>query len=294
MLENKQILVVGGDMRNVALSKLLAARNTVFTLGLENETIKNAKASSIKELGQLSMPLDYIVLPIPATDENQNVTAPLSNEELPVSVILSLCDKQTHILGGKLNEALRKKLDSQKIGYTDYLLREELAIKNAVPTAEGAIEIALDELKTTLWKLPVLVIGYGRIGKVLARILKSMGAEVTVTARKFSDLAWIDVDGYPFAHTCEIEPIANNFKLVFNTVPSLVLNEAVLLRLKRDCIIIDLASKPGGVDFETAKRLALKTVWALSLPGKTAPVTAGAIMFDAIQNIDSERRYSLE
>lgn len=294
MLENKQILVAGGDMRSISLSKLLAVRNTVFTLGLENENIKNVKSATIKELQQLPLPLDYIILPMPAIDDAGNILTPLSKEELPSSVLLSLCGGQTHVLGGKLNESIRKKMDNLRIGYTDYLLREELAIKNAVPTAEGAIEIAQKELNETLWQLPALIIGYGRIGRVLASRLKALGANITVTARRFSDLAWIEVDGYHCTHTCEIESIADNFRLVINTVPALVLPEAVLSRLKRDCLIIDLASKPGGVDFETAKRLNLNTIWALSLPGKCAPKTAGKVIYDTIQNIDSERRYSLE
>lgn len=295
MLSDKQILVAGGDLRSVALSKQLSCRNTVYTLGLEESTSAAGNgATTIKALQQLLKPLDYIILPIPATDDAGNITSPLSKEELSAQVLLTIASGKTHILGGKLNEALRRRMDAQKLTYTDYLLREELAIKNAVPTAEGAIEIAMRELPVTISGLNTLVVGYGRIGKVISNILRGLGAQVTVSARKFSDLAWIQTNGFSAVHTCELSPIAGNFPLVFNTVPAMVFDEELLLKLPREGLLIDLASKPGGVDFDAAKRHEVKAIWALSLPGKVAPLTAATIIFETIENIDSERRYSLE
>ncbi|MEG0692813.1 MAG: dipicolinate synthase subunit DpsA, partial [Oscillospiraceae bacterium] len=129
---------------------------------------------------------------------------------------------------------------------------------------------------------------------VLSRMLSCMGAKVTVSARKFSDIAWIQVNGYSSIHTCDLAEVISTQQLIFNTVPATVLDENLLSQVKKDCLLIDLASKPGGIDFDTAKRLGLKTIWALSLPGKVAPISAGKIIFDTIQNIESERRYSLE
>ena len=69
----------------------------------------------------------------------------------------------------------------------------------------------------------------------------------------------------------------------------MIINGSMLRQLREDCLIIDLASKPGGVDFESAKRLGRNVIWALSLPGKTAPLTAGNIIRDTINNILNEQ-----
>ena len=158
-------------------------------------------------------------------------------------------------------------------------------IKNAVPTAEGAIEIAMCETAITLNDSKCLVIGYGRIGKVLAKLLQSLGSDVYVSARKYSDLAWIDVNGYKSVHNDNLKSVANNFDVIFNTAPALILDEDILKTISSDCVVIDLASKPGGVDFEKARDLGLKVIWALSLPGKCAPLSSGKIIKETILNI---------
>jgi dipicolinate synthase subunit A len=53
-------------------------------------------------------------------------------------------------------------------------------------------------------------------------------------------------------------------------------------------LVIDLASKPGGVDFEYAQYKGIKTIHALSLPGKVAPVTTAMYMETVIYNIIKE------
>lgn len=296
MLEHKQIILAGGDQRSVTLSRLLAQRNEVYTVGLETAEGVGGEAKTVQQIREIVPNPDYILLPMPAADEAGNIIAPFAELAKPLTTeaVISMAGLGTHILGGKLTEPFKKRMELLRLTYTDYLLREELAVKNAVPTAEGAIQIAMEELAATLWGMEVLIIGYGRIGKVLAQYLKPMGAKVTVSARRFSDLAWIEVNGYTPVHTCELEPVLPKCHLIFNTVPSVVLNEELLQLLPRSCLVIDLASKPGGVDFNTAQQLGIKTIWALSLPGKVAPVTAGRIIYDTLQNIDSERRYSLE
>ena len=133
-----------------------------------------------------------------------------------------------------------------------------------------------------------LIIGYGKIGKVLSAALKELGADVTASARKYSDLAWIKTNGLNGVQTAAIGEIADRFDIIFNTVPSLVLNFKVLSKTKPDVLIIDLASRPGGVDFDTADDLNRKVIWALSLPGKVAPRTAGEIIKDTLLNILEE------
>jgi len=133
-----------------------------------------------------------------------------------------------------------------------------------------------------------LILGFGRIGKILAKMLHGIGSNVYVEARKYSDLAWIESYGYKPVFITELESYIDRANVIFNTIPSIVLDENLLRKVNKDCLLIDLASKPGGIDFEKAKEMGLKTIWALSLPGKVAPVTAAKFIKDTISNIIDE------
>jgi dipicolinate synthase subunit A len=135
----------------------------------------------------------------------------------------------------------------------------------------------------------ILVSGYGRIAKVLTRYLLALGANVTVCARKFSDIAWAKIMGCTAVLIDEIDKFLNNFDTIVNTVPAQLFNREKLMRLKNNCLIVDLASKTGISDMELAKSTGAKVIWALSLPGKVAPITAGHIIADTISNIIAEK-----
>ncbi len=98
-------------------------------------------------------------------------------------------------------------------------------------------------------------------------------------------MAWIEAFGYGVEHTGQLEGWLCGYDLVINTVPARILGEEALADLRPGCLVIDLASKPGGVDFEAAARLGVKVIWALSLPGKVAPITAGQSIKSTIYNI---------
>jgi hypothetical protein len=116
-----------------------------------------------------------------------------------------------------------------------------------------------------------------------------LGATVSAAARKFSDFAWIKANGYTPIHIDDIANLAPKCDIIFNTIPKLVLGKELLHKIENRTLIIDLASKPGGVDFDTAKELGLNVIWALSLPGKTAPLTSGRIISESILNILTEK-----
>ena len=119
-------------------------------------------------------------------------------------------------------------------------------------------------------------------------MLKALNCDTTASARRYSDLAWIEASGTKAIHTDKIASKIETFDVIFNTVPGLVLDENTLSKIKDDSLIIDLASVPGGVDLEAAKTLNKKVIWALSLPGKTAPISAGRIIKDTLVNILTE------
>jgi dipicolinate synthase subunit A len=175
----------------------------------------------------------------------------------------------------------------------DFLSREDFLILNAVPTAEGALELAMREMPVTLHGSEVLVAGYGRIGKLLCNSLSALGASVTASARKDEDFAWMDALGYRPVHTMKLDGALGGFDAVFNTIPHLTLTSARLREFKPSCVIIDLASAPGGTDFKAAERLGLCCRWALSLPGKCAPESAARNMRLVLGRILAERGLSV-
>lgn len=156
---------------------------------------------------------------------------------------------------------------------------------NALPTAEGAVQIALEELPVTLHGARALVLGYGRVGKLTAHRLAALGAQVTVAARSYEALAWAEAYGHAAQQLSDLSGYLCGYDLVVNTVPRRVLTRELLEELKEGCLVIDLASKPGGVDFQSAAELGVRCVWALSLPGKVAPVTVASALRDTIYNM---------
>lgn len=149
--------------------------------------------------------------------------------------------------------------------------------------------LAMEETPKTIYGSKILITGFGRISKVMVLALRAMGAELYVAARKCKDIEWAKIYGCNAVDYNHLDAILPQIDIVFNTVPVVIFEEKWLKKLQTDCLIIDLASKPGGIDFKAASQLGLKAIWALSLPGKVAPVTAGKIICDTILYILSER-----
>lgn len=279
--------VVGGDLRQVKLAQLLQADgHTTQTYAMEQRPEPGELTGSDTLMGIERA--DCVILPLPSAGEGGMLNAPLSSKKVPVEAVIRAMHPGQILCGGRLTPQAMTMARQRELLVFDYFEREELAVKNAVPTAEGAIQIAMEELPTTIFGARVLVIGFGRIGKLLAHRLKGMGAKVTVSARNYRDLAWIEAYGYCSEHTDQLQGWLCNYDLIINTVPAPVLGEAMLEDISPNCLVIDLASRPGGVDFESAAALGLKVIWALSLPGKVAPVTSGKIIRDTIYHILQE------
>lgn len=287
MRQELNIWVVGGDLRQVKLAQLLTDDgHWVQTYAMERRPDPNTMPGSDTLRG-----IDHaqcVILPLPVTVDDGVLNAPLSDQKIPVKTVLDALRPGQIVCAGRVSPELASYAQSNNLNLQDYFAREELEIKNAVPTVEGAIQIAMEELPTTLFGARVLVIGFGRLGKLLAHRLKGLGARVTVSARNYADLAWIESYGYWSEHTNQLDGWLGGYQLVINTVPARVLDGARLHDLDAGTLVIDLASKPGGVDLEAAANLGVKVIWALSLPGKVAPVTSGKIIRDTVYHILQE------
>lgn len=284
---------VGGDLRQIRVINGLAKSGievSAFGFDAKNaETIESIVKMTFG-IQELTQNVKTVVMPLPYSIDGENVNAPLCSEKIPISEVLRNMPKGGCIFAGKVDGRLRTMADIYGVTLADYFCREELAVRNAVPTAEGAIQLAMENTPHTINGSECLIIGNGRIGKILAKMLCGIGAFVTVAARKQRDLAQIVAFGGEAVPMWGLRDYIGKFDIIFNTAPALVLDEGMLTRVRRHCLILDLASKPGGVDFSAAERLGLRAISALSLPGRVAPDTAGDIIKDTILNMLEEMK----
>lgn len=288
-MKNKmRFAVIGGDMRQLRLAELLAADgHEVKCFAMEREEPAGVKPCSTA--AEAASGAQCVILPLPVRGRDGCLNAPLSDSRHFIESVFAALSPGQLVCAGRVTQADAETAGTLGLTITDYFAREELAVLNAAATAEGAIQIAMEETPDTLCGSECLVIGYGRIGKMLAHRLKMLGAEVTVSARKQADKAWIRSFGLKAADTGRLEIVLGRADIIFNTVPACVLPRERLALIRPGCICIDLASKPGGMDFTAASELGIKAVWALSLPGRVAPLSAGKAIRDTLYNILEER-----
>ena len=278
--------IIGGDKRQLFLAQsLLSDGYQVILAGFDKLRAQGFDGLSGVEAAVLYS--DAVILPLPSVRVDKSINAPLSGRSIFFSEReqAELCRKP--VFAAMRDRLLRAypKLEDARV--YDYAAREDFAVRNALPTAEGAVELAMREYEGTMAGSRVLVTGFGRIGKLLSKLLHALGADVTVCARKPSDIAMIAALGYRSADTRQLREV-RNYDLVFNTVPALLFDEKLLRNTERTTLLIDLASLPGGVDFESAHRLDIDAKRALGLPGKCAPKSAGEIIKTTVLSMIEE------
>ena len=162
--------------------------------------------------------------------------------------------------------------------------KEELEILNTIAIAEGTIDLAIRNTDIILQGSHVLILGFGRIGKEVANKFNELSAEVTCAASKEADLAWIRAFGFESVKISELGEDLKKYDIIINTIPQMIIDKNEMQYMKDNVLLIDLASSPGGINTEDANEMNLKFVWALELPGKTAPVTSAKFIKETIYN----------
>ncbi len=278
--------ILGGDKRQIYLAEYLQKSGNTVKL-FANNALDLSAFNCAEALTDTLEHTDILLLPLPCSKNGVTLNAPFYEKKIELQDIIANCPKKVIILGGKLPTPFVTAAATKGIVAVDYANDEALQIANAIPTAEEAIKIAIENTETTLYSSNILITGFGRIGKILARYLRALGASVTVSARKESDIAWIKAEGFTPIYTSKINTVLAKTDIVFNTVPFIIFKENELQSCSKHTLLIDLASG-GGIDFAAAERLQLKAVHALSLPGKTAPKTSAYILYQTIKNITNK------
>lgn len=283
-------LVLGGDLRNLYLYKQLNnSSNKVKLFGFENID-KNLFPNIIntKNINDALENVEIIIGPIPCCIGSNELNSPFLNDKIYFEEIFDKMKSGQIFIAGRINKKIIDMGIARGIKIIDILEQEQMAILNAIPTAEGAIQLAMENLKTTLHSSNILVTGYGRIGKVLTSMLKGFGANIFVTFRNQQDYANIKTLNYTPLSYENLNNFLPTMDLIINTVPNMIFDKSNLKYINHDCFFIDLASKPFGIDFEESKKEGLNVIWAPSLPGKVAPITAATYIIETVNNIIKE------
>lgn len=266
--------IIGGDLRMFHLAiSLKNDGNEVKLLGFEKIKRENLLNNNIKKAHSINdvEKKDILISSIPLTIDGESIYTPFSNRNIKLKDI-----ENKKIIAGKLPSNIK--------GW-DILKDEKTTILNAIATAEGAISEAINKSERTLSNENVLVLGYGRVGKILCDRLNRIGAIVYCEARKEEDLAYIEAYGYKPIQLSNLNKNLCKMKVIFNTIPNLILDKSKIILLKNDTLIIDLASGKGGTDFESCEKQKIKAIHYLGIPGKVAPITSAEYIKEYIYKV---------
>ncbi|NLY10448.1 MAG: dipicolinate synthase subunit DpsA [Firmicutes bacterium] len=285
MLKGVSICMLGGDRRELELAKALLEQlvnlrlvGFEFEPGLEEAEFVSDPVVAVKDV-------QVVIAPMSNTDLTGKIKTRLDKKE-PIDLlqIIGVLPERTILFVGVAKPVIQQAVYKKKLLLVETAEVDEIAILNSIPTAEGAIQLAMEQKPITIHGSKCLVLGFGRCGMTLARKLDALGANVTVASRNVADLARIVEMGLKPLLLSDLDT-ETNFDFVFNTIPALVLTASYLELINKDALIIDLAAEPGGTDFHAAKEFGILAILALSLPGKVAPITSGQILIRCIPRL---------
>lgn len=298
-MSNTKICVLGGDMRQLTLACYLSQKGYETALwGLpytdSTDTVSaycgNCNCVRCADPESALRGSRAVILPLPATTDGVRVNCNYANAdtkstncELRLTRLMEWLPKGSLLLAGMPSDVIRSMARDENVKLIDYYELEEIQIKNAVPTVEGAVAIAMKELPITVFASECTILGYGRIGKRLAYVLQSLGAKVTVCARSEKDLSSARIAGCKAIRLSDYQSKPCAADILFNTIPTNILTADMLGKMPQRMLIIELASAPGCMDARTQKQCKQKIIRAASLPGKISPITAGKILFESIE-----------
>lgn len=289
-------LVLGGDLRNVKLAGMLADDgNRVYSFGQDrsDEILDDGRIEKCTSLKVAMEKAQVIIGPVPFSSNEDFINAPFAHDKIMIDDLMK-SNKSKIFISGSIKDDLKKQLDEKYMEVIDIMKRDDLAILNTIATAEGTIEVAIKNTDKILQGSRVLILGFGRVGKIVANKFSKMSAIVTCAARKVSDLAWIKAYGYNSLNINYMLYDLKEFDIIINTVPQTILREKELKHIDAEALLIDLASSPGGIDGKMATSMGLNFIWALALPGRIAPSSSAKFIKDTVYTILEEMSKRVE
>ena len=272
--------VIGGDRRQEVLLELLRRDgHPAAAYGVSGERDWETAVAA-----------DVVLLPLPLCREGDTLN--IEGEHRGAGALFHRFRRHQLLLAGQVKPSQKAEALELGLNLVDYFRREELTVANAAATAEGTVQVILECLERSLLGSQSLILGYGRIGKLVSCRLAALGAQTTIAARRPESRAWAEAYGHKALDIGRLEGELNHFDVVVNTVPAPVFGETHLRELRPGCLCVDVASV-RGIDLPAAENLGLPNVWARALPGKLMPETAGKIIRDTVYTIIKEQGVTL-
>ncbi|MFC4077886.1 dipicolinate synthase subunit DpsA [Salinithrix halophila] len=290
MLTGKHVAFIGGDARQLEVIKSCTDLNAkVSLIGFDNLQSPFSGASHRELTPELFKTVDMLILPILGTDEEGHIDSIFTTKTLVLTEAdINALPSHAVVYAGIAKSYLKNLCATHSIRLVELLKRDDVAIYNSIPTVEGALMMAIQNTNITIHGSTTLVLGLGRVGMTLCRTLHALGARVKVGVRQPDQVARsVEMGLLPF-EMVNLREEVKDVDLLFNTVPALVVTDQVLKAMPYSAVIIDLASKPGGVDFSFAKKRGIKAMLAPSLPGIVASKTAGRILAQTMTRLLAE------
>lgn len=280
MMNKQKVLVFGGDQRTIHMIQELAVAGFHMTVvGFDHIQFHHAHIQKEPLKESIFRTVTAVILPVGGTDASGKVVATYSNDDLYfLKEYVEQLPANAVVYTGIANGYIQKLLSAYDIPIVSIFQRDDIAIFNSIPTAEGTLQKAIEMTDQTIHQSNTFIIGFGRIGKTLARLFKAVGAEVTVVAKKGKQQARIIEMGCSFIPSTDLKHFIQHADICINTVPTLVITPDIIDHMSDSIRVIDVASSPGGMDFLYAKQSGIQYAHLLGIPGKTAPVTAGHIL----------------
>jgi dipicolinate synthase subunit A len=280
-----EVAVIGGDLRQLAVVEaLISIAHAVKVYG-HSQTALPGNAQGCNTLENALEGVNTVVLPIGGMNAAGMIPSYQTDQFIDFGRCFNFLAPGTLVLTGSMPAKWLEQAIEREMRVIQYARDDTIAILNSIPTAEGAVKIALEQLPITIHGSQVLIAGFGRVGMTVARTFRGLGARVTVAARRLEQLARakeMDCETTPHSRLALVVP---QMQLIINTVPAVIFDQTILNCTAPEVLIIDLASAPGGIDYDIAKKLGRKAIFAPGLPGKVAPKTAGAILASAIPEL---------
>ncbi len=288
VLDKSIFAVIGGDERQLALANMLAAEgSTVYCSGFEHSAQHLIGAASTDPLTAALM-ADIVILPMPPTRDGETLNAPLSCYRIELDDEYCAAIKDKIVFCGMADKLREISPAYAQLNIFDYSANPTFLIRNAQATAEGAVAEIIANFTRTVCGSRILITGYGRISGFLAPMLRSMGGDVSIAARKSSDRAKIVSYGMSALTFCRAARKANEFDVIINTVPERVIDSGFIERISPDTLIIELSSAPGGIDLAECEKKNIRVIQAKALPGKYSPVSAAEIIKETVMSVLEE------
>lgn len=286
LLAGASVAVLGGDDREPVLVLELVRLGAAVRVAGISKLAGHRGVQLFENVEEAVRDAGFVILPMPGIDEQGRIKAKYGVRPLLLNEdVMRSFDDRCVLITGFARPRLKEMVSGRGLRLVEIAERDEIAILNSIPSAEGAIQMAMEATDITIHGSRAFVLGFGRCGMTLARMLAALGARTSVAARKPGDLARITEMGMEALTYGQLNDRIGEADCVFNTVPSMVLDSVLLQKTKPAVYICDIASAPGGVDFIAAKALGRRAELAPGLPGKVAPRTAGQILARVIPDI---------